>query len=169
MPWASGQRKPPPSGRRTKKQTPWTRLKRKAKRKLDHHPGLSLAAMILLGLVAIVAMILGLLAENLLFFLASGLTTLGAVAAARTQHLARQRQEQSTRIPKPPKTPRAQGPQPEPQGRQTSSVVVCTKTGKQVSPKDECPCPERHVTSERGERWYGLPLGSPITVGKGRR
>lgn len=166
--WASGSRKAPPSGRRRKPQTPWTRTKRKVKRHFDHHPGQALAAMILLGLVAIICLIIGLFAENLLYFLAAGLSSLGAVAAARTQHLAQQRQEQSTRIPKPPRTRPAGGEKPptETSSEQRSDVVTCTRTGKQVWPKDDCPCPEKHVTSAKGVKWFGLPLGSPIVLRK---
>lgn len=154
--------------RKRKKATPWTQTKRKAKRALDRHPGLSLAAMILFGLLAIVCLMIGLIAENLLYFLAMGLSSLGAVAAARTKHLAEQRQAQSTRTAKKPRAPRPSATAPPPE-QKPSGPVTCTKTGKQVHPEpereeDRCPCPQRHVISEKGVRRYGLPLGSPITV-----
>lgn len=162
--WASGARKPPPSGRRKKPQTPWTRAKRKAKRHLDHHPGAALVVMIVLGALALACMALGLVLENVLYFLAMGLSALGTVAAARTRHLAEQRQQ--ARPPKVRPERYAPPPKPKPSGEQppAGGPVKCTETQKSI---EECDCATRHVATAKGVDQFGLPLGSPI--GKRKR
>jgi hypothetical protein len=172
-------RKPPSSGRRKKKQNPWTRGKQRINRHLNNHPGQALGVMIVLGIVSTLCLVLGLVAENLLYFLATGLSALATVAAARTAHLAKQRQEASTRIPKPPKPPRQptptppNTPTPPPAGGQEvpPPKMQCTNTRKPVGPnappEKACRCSRRgHVVTREGFDRFGGPYGRPLAPSK---
>lgn len=172
--WASGSRKAPPSGRRKKQQNPWTRGKQRINRHLNHHPGQALGVMIVLGIISTLCLVLGLFAENLLYFLATGLSALATVAAARTAHLAKQRAEASTRIPKPPKPPRQpttppNTPTPPPAGGKEGPPprMLCTNTRKPVGPnappEKACRCSRRgHVVTREGFDRFGGPYGRPL-------
>lgn len=151
------------------------RMRKRSKRYLDHHPGVALLAMIALGLVSILCLITGILAENLLYMLASGVSTLGAVASARTMHLAQQRraarQRDSARRPKvtvqQPKQPRPAGTRASGEERPRRGaappppdVIKCTETGKST---DDCKCRTAgHVVSTAGYEKYGGPYGRPL-------
>lgn len=171
--WASGSRKPPPSGRRRKKVTPWTRLKRKTARHLQHHPGQALAVTIALGAIALACLVLGLFAENLLYYLSMSLTALGAVAANRTRYLSEQRQQ--ARPPKVrPERYAPPPPKPQPEQQPSDGPVKCTETGKPIgieAGENRCTCARQHVATacsgspacrKCGRCKFGLPLGAPI-------
>ena len=151
LPWASGKRKKRPGQK---------------KRKRKSRGGLiAVALSILTGAVLVVALITD---AGVAYAVAgaSTLATAAAVKAAKKQ--AENDRRKASAAGKPPRPAGASKPAPAAGARKPAAgkpveggAVKCTKTGK---PTDDCPCPQRHVTSQDGAKRYGLPLGSPIVM-----
>jgi hypothetical protein len=136
-------------------------------RALRRHPALGMVLSIALAVVGVVMLGVGLLAENLLYYLATALSGLGSVAVARARHLERQRQQQTAarrpnvaqpRPQRPPGTTGSTG-STSADAPAASGVVVCTETGNPIT---ECGCATRHVATAEGARRFGRPVGSPM-------
>lgn len=115
-----------------------------------------------LGLAAVLALTVGLVAESALSYTVSTMGALGAVAVRRAEQWQAQyeQEKRASRTPRPAASPPpkpAQGGEaaPPPSGGQ----VRCTETGK---PADLCGCATRHVATAEGAARYGRPVGSPI-------
>lgn len=133
------------------------------KKALRRHPALGVALSIALAVLGVLMLIVGLFAENALYFLATALSGLGSLAVARARHLERQRQQQQAArrptVSKPAAPPRAEQPTPPPADQAQGGVVCCTETGKPIS---DCGCASRHVATAEGAGRYGRPIGSPM-------
>jgi hypothetical protein len=160
LPWASGKRKRAPG------------KKRSTARRRKRHTLLS----VLLSVAALAFLAVGLVAETLLYYLVAA-TFAGAVVAQRRAMAMEMRMADRRRgqvVPPKPRKARPGSPTVDRAKRMREEataarnagataapvgVVKCTATQK---PTDECDCASRHVTSEAGERRYGLPMGSPL-------
>lgn len=131
------------------------------KKTLRKHPAVGVAASVLLGVVAVLALLAGVILESFLYYLVMALSGLGALAIRRAQMMARQRHQ----APPPRARPTGAGPRPPKpaagsEGPAASSgPPKCTETGQPVG---ECDCASRHVATAEGARRYGVPVGSPI-------
>lgn len=136
---------------------------RKWKRTLRRHPAVGIIASVLLAVLAVALLVTGLLAENLLYLLASILSGLGGVAINRARHLEQQRQEQArAKRPTVSQHPKAQEAKDESSSStppSSSGVVLCTETRRPIA---DCGCASRHVATAEGAKRYGLPVGSPM-------
>lgn len=132
------------------------------KKALRRHPALGVVLSIALAVVGVLALTIGLLAENALYFLATALSGLGSLAVARARLLERQRQQQQAArrptVSKPAARPHPGRP-PAAEPEQPAGPVRCTETGKLAA---ECGCASRHVTSSDGVTFFGRPLGTPL-------
>jgi len=161
-PWASGRRKPPP------KKQPWAKRAKKGLGKaLRKHPLLGLVLQIAFAALAVVLLVTGLLLENVLFFLATALSGLGALATRRAVVLEQERQRRSgPKVHMPPPGSRPRKTRPEPGGAAPpapgSGPVTCTETGRPIEGDNKCDCASRHVATEEGARRYGRPVGAPL-------
>lgn len=160
----------------THKSTPWSGVVRDVKRMrkragakwnraMGKHPMVALTLSIVFAIVGTAALVLGVLAENLLYGLVVALGALGTVAVRRAQHLEQQRQQQ-----KRANRPIVVTPQPQPRSaesnheptkpkRPTSRVIKCTRTGNAAK---DCDCAPDHVTSQDGVDYFGRPMGHPL-------
>lgn len=133
--------------------------KRGAKKQLRKHPFIGLLLQVLLGAVAVVALIAGVVLESSLYYLVMALGAFGALAIRRAQQMERARQG----VPPKPTSrgPRTTAPPPPPSSGPTPAggVVKCTATGR---PADQCDCFSRHVATDDGVKRYGRPLGTPF-------
>ena len=126
---------------------------------LRKHPFLGIVLQVVLGLVAVLALVAGVVLETGLYYLVMALAGLGSLAVRRAQQMERARQgvppKPTSRGPRtPPPTPGSgSGPQP------AAGGVKCTATGR---PAAECDCHSRHVATEDGVKRYGRPLGTPF-------
>jgi len=156
MPWASGKRRPS-----TRKQ-PWTKRAQKGFGKaLRRHPLLGLVLQIAFAVLAVVLLVTGLLLENVLFFLATTLSALGALATRRAVVLEQERQKRSgPKVTMPPPSSRSSKPKPGSAAPPppANGVVLCTESRK---PTKECDCASRHITTEAKSRQFGRPIGTP--------
>lgn len=134
--------------------------KRGAKKQLRKHPFIGLLLQVVLGAVAVMALILGVVLESSLYYLVMALGAFGALAIRRAQQMERARQgvppRPTSRGPRttPPPPPASSGPPPAAGG-----VVKCTATGRAAT---ECDCFSRHVATDDGVKRYGRPLGTPF-------
>lgn len=133
------------------------------KKALRRHPALGVVLSIALAVAGVLALTIGLLAENALYFLATALSGLGSLAVARARLLERQRQQQQAArrptVSKPAARPHpGRPPAAEPEQPQ-GGVVRCTETG---TPIGDCDCASRHVATAEGAGRYGRPVGSPM-------
>lgn len=134
--------------------------KRGAKKQLRKHPFIGLLLQVVLGVVAVMALILGVVLESSLYYLVMALGAFGALAIRRAQQMERARQGV-------PPTPTSRGPRTAPPPSSTSGSgskpatggVKCTATGR---PAEECDCFSRHVVTSDGVHRYGRPLGTPF-------
>lgn len=161
MPWASGKRRPPP------KKQPWVkRVKKSASKTLRKYPLLGVVAKIGFAVAAIALLVTGLLLENLLFFLASALSGLGALAVRRAVQLEKERQQRGPKVTMPPPSSRPREPTPKPGAASASppanGPVLCTESKKPIDGVGKCDCASRHVATEEGARRYGRPVGTPL-------
>lgn len=163
QPWATGRHKP----RRKRSTASGRGLRRVAgharrgwRKTLRKHPWFGLLLQVLLGVVAVVALVLGVVLESSLYYLVMAMGGLGALAIRRAQQMERARQG----VPPRPSTggPRTAGPPPRPAAGPepaAAGVVKCTATGR---PAEECDCHSRHVVTEAGMKRYGRALGTPF-------
>lgn len=167
-PWASGKHKPAARRRNPVSNAGRSMLgrvvgnaKRGCKKTLRKHPSVGIAASVLLGIVAVLSLVLGMVLESVLYYLVMAVAGLGALAIRRAQQMERTRQsappKPSTAGPRkpPPEQPDGEPPAPKP----AEDVVECTRTGKVAA---ECDCVRMHVMSGRGVKKFGRPLGTPI-------
>jgi hypothetical protein len=136
------------------------RAKRGARKALRKHPMLGVFLQVVLGIVAVVALVLGVVLESSLYYLVMALGGLGTLAIRRAQAMERARQgvppKPTTSGPRKPASP----PPPSSGSKPTASgVVKCTATGR---PATDCDCYSRHVATEDGVKRYGRPLGTPF-------
>lgn len=168
QPWATGKHKP--RGKRTASGRGLGRMAGHARRgwrkTLRRHPWFGVLLQVLLGIVAVVALVLGVVLESSLYYLVMALGGLGTLAVRRAQQMERARQgvpprpsSGGPRTAPPPPKPDA-GPEPAPGG-----VVKCTATGR---PATECDCYSRHVATQEGVKRYGRPLGTPFGRAKAK-
>lgn len=132
------------------------------KKTLRRHPSVGVLASILLGIVAVVSLLLGVILESALYYLVMAMSALGALAIRRAQQMARERHA----APPPRARPTTGGPRKPPPPKPADATpppatgpVKCTETSK---PIDTCGCSSRHVASEQGARRYGRPVGTPM-------
>lgn len=132
------------------------------KRTLRRHPSVGVLASVLLAVLAVVLLLGGLLAENVLYFLASSLSALGTVAITRARLLEQRRQEQrraNRPTVSPPTRPREEPKPSDSPPPPSSGLVLCTETQRPIA---DCGCASRHVATPEGAKRYGLPVGSPM-------
>lgn len=159
-----------PSGKRSRTAYTGPRLKKAAKtlgkRLMPRSRSGKRAMAIGLGLTAVLALTIGLVAESVLSYTVTVMGTLGAVAVKRAeQWQAEHEQERRANRarpagagPRPQPTPPPQPggtPNPPPSGGR----VKCTQTGR---PAEECDCASRHVATVEGAARYGRNIGDPI-------
>jgi len=144
------------------------RAKRGYAKTMRKHPFLGILLQVLLGAVAVVALILGVVLESSLYYLVMALGGLGALAIRRAQQMER------TRHGVPPK-PTASGPRkptapPPPSSGQkpASGGLKCTATGRTLEGDNPCDCHSRHVRQQSNADRLGYPLGHPYGKAKAK-
>ncbi|TAK32316.1 MAG: hypothetical protein EPO40_03035 [Myxococcaceae bacterium] len=167
QPWAAGKHKPKPgqkrrptaSGRGLGKIA--GRAKRGARKALRKHPMLGVLLQVLLGIVAVVALVLGVVLESSLYYLVMAMGGLGTLAIRRAQQMERTRQgaqpkaRPTTGGPKTP-PPTSSGAKPA-----ADAPLKCTATGRPLDGDDRCDCHSRHVRQQKNANRMRLPLGHP--------
>jgi hypothetical protein len=152
--WKTGNRRP---------KKPWPkRVQQSFRKQLRKRPLLGLILQIAFAVLAVILLVTGLMLESLLFYLATALSALGALATRRAVVLEQERQKRGPRVtpPSPRSGPRKAAPKPggSDPPPPTNGVVKCTETGK---PTKDCECASRHITTKAKSEQFGRPIGSP--------
>lgn len=121
-----------------------------------------------LGLTAVLALTVGLVAESALSYTVSAMGALGAAAVKRAEMWEAAEEQERRANRRPPAEPRPAAPpkpplEPEAEGGRSApprdGQVRCTQTGKIAT---ECGCASRHVATAEGAATYGRNIGDPI-------
>lgn len=166
QPWASGKHKP---GTRGKRSTASRRglgriaehAKRGWKKALRNHPWFGVLLQVVLGIIAVVALVLGVVLESSLYYLVMAMGGLGTLAVRRAQQMERTRQGAQ---PRPrPTTGGPKAPPPTSSGAKPAAdaPLKCTATGRPLDGDDRCDCHSRHVRQQKNAARMRLPLGHP--------